>query len=283
MDHLSLVFFTVLAQASIGLFIVLGILHFTVKPTNNTLSKGFLFVWPLFGVAILFSLTHLGQPLRAFNVLTGLAHGSPLSIEIASSIIFGGFGFVYTVLQWFKLGSELLRKSLLIVTMMIGLWLLLAISNVYTLEGVVAWSSLLTPLQFFSTGLLLGVASAIVIIHVIQSKSTDQSDMVCRSIQMSTTTLLGIGILASMSVFAAFLVHVGRSGDITHNLDSYIVMARVISALIGATLCLAYVIKPASHHKLTITLSMSFGLLLLLTSELSARVIFYDMYHASGM
>ncbi|WP_165862852.1 dimethyl sulfoxide reductase anchor subunit family protein [Vibrio sinensis] len=278
MDHLSLVFFTVFAQASIGLFIVLGVLHLSVTPKNSVLSKGFLFVWPLFGIALLCSLTHLGQPLRAFNVLSGVTHGSPLSIEIISSIAFGSFGFIFTVLEWFKLGSDLFRKVLLFISMIVGCWLLMAISNVYTLDGVMAWANALTPIQFFSTALILGVTGTIAIINLMP-KTTKGAP----AIRIVTLSLFGVGLLISMAVFAAFLLHIGKEGLIPQQLHSYIAVVKVMFTLIGAALCVVYVIKPEKHNSMVKTVSMCVGVLLLITSELSGRVMFYDMYYITGM
>ncbi|MET4710040.1 DmsC/YnfH family molybdoenzyme membrane anchor subunit [Endozoicomonas lisbonensis] len=74
MDQLSLVFFTVLAQVAVGIFIALGLFELLAKPDARTLNKSFIAVWGVLGIAALASMTHLAQPLRMFNVLIGVGH-----------------------------------------------------------------------------------------------------------------------------------------------------------------------------------------------------------------
>ena len=82
MDQLSLVFFTVLAQMAVGLFISLGLFDLIGKPEARSLNKPLLVVWGVMAVGALASMTHLAQPLRMFNVLMGVSHGSALSLKL---------------------------------------------------------------------------------------------------------------------------------------------------------------------------------------------------------
>ena len=70
----------------------------------------------------------------------GVAHGSPLRLEIVALSLFGGAGVVYTAMRLFGIAPGL-QKLLLPVAMALGIVLILAIAKVYTLETVVTWNS----------------------------------------------------------------------------------------------------------------------------------------------
>lgn len=280
MDQLSLVFFTVFIQAAVGFFITLGLFSFTVR-TSRILDKGFLLVWPLFGLALLISLTHLGQPLKAFNVFAGMGHGSELSWEIFASMLFGIFGVVYTTMRWFKKGNLVMHALLLGFASACGLHLILTISRVYTLDGVFAWATVLTPLQFFATALLLGGATASTVVALFQRcPNTLSEDFPC-ILHIISMAFIIIGLALSLSVFASLLVHVGR-GDLPLSIFHIsLAGSRVLLAVLGGFLCvlpqMSWARNPACPY------AMVGGLALLFMAELAGRIFFYDMYYITGM
>ena len=83
----------------------------------------------MLGVWGALAMTHLGQPLRAFNVVFGLAHFSPLSLEIATTGAFGGAVFVYGAMAHFgileKLHKLVLARAALLF-MGLGCWIISA-------------------------------------------------------------------------------------------------------------------------------------------------------------
>ncbi|GAL04058.1 anaerobic dimethyl sulfoxide reductase chain C [Photobacterium aphoticum] len=116
MSQLSLVFFTVLAQSAVGMFIALGLIELFFKPNNKAMTRSFMAVFVLLGVGAIASVTHLGQPFRMFNVMFGLAHGSALSLEIVGLSLFGGAAVAYTGMRLLDI-MPAIRKVLLPVSM----------------------------------------------------------------------------------------------------------------------------------------------------------------------
>ena len=90
MHNIELILFSLLSQASVGLFLVYAFLHFISRDTSDlekaepavSLSA---FVIALAGLVISFS--HLGTPINAFNSLNNLA-GSWMSREILFQSLF---------------------------------------------------------------------------------------------------------------------------------------------------------------------------------------------------
>ena len=283
MEQLSLVLFTVLMQASIGLFIVLGAFSFATKKTSKTLDRAFCFVWIPFAIALLASFTHLGQPFKAFNVFSGIGHKSALSLEIIVTIVFGSFGFLYTVLRYRKMGSVLVLNILLAIASLIGLYLVCVISRVYTLEGVMAWSTILTPLQFYATTLLLGSASATVIVRVLEScpKIAPEDKLLC--IPRMGDILISIGIIFSLSLFVAFLIHLSKGAIPFADYHTCLTITRISLTIIGGIFCIIPQFYSNDNNKICPLLVMGGALISLLLAELAGRVLFYDMYYITGM
>ena len=72
MHELSLVFFTVLAQTAVGMFIALGLVEMLGKPDEKAMNKAFIATWVVMGLGALASITHMGTPMRMMNVVLGL-------------------------------------------------------------------------------------------------------------------------------------------------------------------------------------------------------------------
>lgn len=160
MHQLSLVFFTVLIQASTGLLLFSGIQQFKTTAdgqpriaVNNL--KFQIILWTLFIMGALASLLHLGKPSNALNVLYGILTGSPLSLEILSVGVFGTLLFIYSLLIWKK--TQIQKYNFFLgLTILAGLIVSYATARVYTLSTIPAWNSTWTLVQFFMSVLALG-------------------------------------------------------------------------------------------------------------------------------
>lgn len=91
MHELPLVFFTVFTQSAVGAFILLliGGAMGLVAPRRKAI--GLFSVMCLFGLGVIVGLFHVGQPLRALNMLLRVGH-SPMSNEIVLSAAFAALG-----------------------------------------------------------------------------------------------------------------------------------------------------------------------------------------------
>jgi len=170
LHELPLVIFTICAQMSVGSFVTLGIIQLlgsrVPAATMEKVTRPALYaIGPLLVLGLAASTFHLGSPLRAPNAILHWQE-SWLSREILLGIAFLVLGAAFAIVEWFKLFHYRLRQALAAVTAFVGLFLVYAISQVYSLRTVPAWSTSYTWIRFFTTTFLLGglaVAAALVI------------------------------------------------------------------------------------------------------------------------
>ena len=94
-----------------------------------------------------------------FNVLNVFRHfgTSWLSNEIVFGLTFAALGFLFAIMQWYKLGSHLLRQIIAGLAALAGIALIYSMAMIYmTLDSVPAWNSPVVMFHFFATALLLG-------------------------------------------------------------------------------------------------------------------------------
>lgn len=160
MQNISLVFFTSLAQASVGMVLFIALLPSGAElsaaksgPQGGPLRAphGFALAVALvlFALGVLFSLLHLSDPLIAFYSITNVGT-SWLSREILFMGLFG-----VSALALFFVGS----RALGLVAGLFGLGLVYVMSRVYMGTAVEFWSDGSTLWTFLSTSLLLGSAT----------------------------------------------------------------------------------------------------------------------------
>ncbi|RMB62122.1 dimethyl sulfoxide reductase anchor subunit family protein [Tessaracoccus antarcticus] len=222
--ELPLVIFTIAAQMSVGSFVVLGIIQLvnwnTPQRTLDKVTMPALYaIGPLLVFGLAASTLHLGSPMRAANALLHL-QSSWLSREILLGMLFAGSGALFAVLQWFRWGPHRLRQALALITAVLGLTLVYAISQVYSLRTIPAWATYATPLRFYITTFLLGgvaVAAALVVASYVRRRRGGEPDPEARA--LITRTVQGIafgGILALGLKFIgqpAYLSYLGTEGS----------------------------------------------------------------------
>lgn len=157
----SLVFFTTLAQLSVGIILWftfagyfyndMGLLIETGLSTRNPVLLALVFV----GVATVVSFLHLGKPANAPNALNNLS-GSWLSREILALGIYAVSLIIVLALGWNTGNTEKL-KYLLAPSSVLGLALLWMMIRIYVIPTIPAWHSWYTPLSFISTAICLGL------------------------------------------------------------------------------------------------------------------------------
>ncbi|OED50980.1 dimethyl sulfoxide reductase, partial [Endozoicomonas sp. (ex Bugula neritina AB1)] len=232
----------------------------------------------LLGIGAIASITHLGQPLRMFNVLMGIEHASPLTLEIIALSLFGGTAALFTALRLFGI-QQGLQRMLLIVGMLLGVVFVFAIANVYTLNTVVSWNSAWTPFQFFMTVALvgpLGAATLLRLLKALESNEQLQADQML-------SVISGVGLIAAVMGYAGYLVWLGQL-DVSVNPFEVAVyafnlpVARVCLLLAGILSWLVFSRRSAgSSYRLP-----AICLVMVLTSELMGRAFFYDVYISAG-
>ena len=158
----ALITFSILAQMSVGSFIVLGVVHYFVQrksgesQADQLSDRALLAIFPVLGLGLLASLLHLGNPINAYKAVTNLGT-SWLSREILFGVLFAVVGFAFAVMQWRKLSTFAVRNIVAWVAALIGIVLVYSMAMVYAIPTRPSWNLITTPISFLVTTLLLGV------------------------------------------------------------------------------------------------------------------------------
>lgn len=163
--ELPMITFTVLAQMSVGAFIVLGLIQtfgsmkYSAKTIDRVADPALLAIGPTLVLGLIASMFHMNDLTNTFNVVRHFGT-SWLSAEIVFGIAFAALGFLFAVLQWFKIGPVRLRQALAVLTALVGIVLIYCMAMIYySLTVVPAWNNISTPLGFYLTAIILGCLS----------------------------------------------------------------------------------------------------------------------------
>ena len=204
----ALITFTILAQMSVGSFLVLGVVHyFSARHSgpdeaDRLSDRALLAIGPALLLGLAASLLHLGNPINAYRAIANLGT-SWLSREIFCGVLFAALGGAFAFLQWRKLGSAAFRNFVALAAAGVGLLLVLSMAMVYMLPAEPAWNLVTTPLSFFATTFLLGVlamgAAFVANYAYLQRKAPGCADAQCvllrdslRWIAVASIILLGV-------------------------------------------------------------------------------------------
>ena len=317
--ELPMILFTILAQMSVGAFVVLGIVQivaarrFGAEAIDKVTDPALYAIGPAMVLGLAASMFHMNDPMNTLNVLRHF-ESSWLTREIVFGAAFAGLGFVFAVLQWKKWGSTRQRQALALITAVVGLLLVASMSMIYySLVTVPAWNTVATPAQFFTTTFLLGalavgaalmgtvmwrirVASQVVDadadgdVDVVEGRVVDPT-----SRTVLTSTLKGIGIAAVLLLGVEFVIIALHISDLAGGGDvageSVAVfsgawfVARLVLVFLGAGLLSVFVFRyagsSATARPLAILVTVAFALVLV--GELIGRSLFYDSMFRIGM
>ena len=155
----SLIFFTVLAQTAVGGYLLIGARALVLghdEEKLNSYKVPMFILWALMGLGFMFSTTHLGSPLRAFNAFNQLG-----SAWLSNEVFFGATFFAVGGLQWLlsvlKKGGVAIQKALMVGAMVLGVIFMYAMINVYMINTVPTWDNIYTPLSFIMTMVVGGL------------------------------------------------------------------------------------------------------------------------------
>ena len=162
MHELPLVFFTVLAQAAAGAYLILLLSQPVNGMDERKLSIGILVSMVLLSIGMLVGMFHLGMPIRALNLLAGVGR-SPMSNEILLGGVFAGFGILVGLAGYYNKGTPAQRKALRYVTAVFAIAFVATIPKVYQLSTVAAWNTSHTTIQMLASVFITGGALAAVL------------------------------------------------------------------------------------------------------------------------
>ncbi|EPI4981518.1 TPA: dimethyl sulfoxide reductase anchor subunit family protein [Raoultella planticola] len=272
-----LVLFTVLGQCVAGATIVSGLGWLSLTDNSEArqrLVKRMVFLWLMMGVGFLASVMHLGSPLRAFNSLHRIG-ASALSNEIASGALFfavGGFWWLLARLG--KLPASLSRPWLLL-SMLLGVMFVLAMTRVYQIETVPTWYSGGTTTSFFLTMALSGPLFAALLLRA-------------ANVEFNGRFFASLSVLA-LFVSLALVIQQGvelneiqssvqRAGTLVPNYAALqIWRIALLASGLGCWIC------PLCRNQTPRPGSLFIGLLLVLAGELIGRGLFYGLHMTVGV
>ncbi|CAH7212847.1 dimethyl sulfoxide reductase subunit C [Vibrio chagasii] len=275
----SLIFFTVLAQTAVGGYLLIGaralVLGYDEEKLNSYKVPMFI-LWALMGLGFMFSTTHLGSPLRAFNAFNQLG-----SAWLSNEVFFGAAFFAVGGLQWLlsvvKKGGMAIQKALMVGAMVLGVIFMYAMINVYMINTVPTWDNIYTPLSFVMTmvvgGLLL---SQFVIVFANDSRFT-----VDRNITMLAVIAIAISLLVTvgkLNLIGEIQTSVAKASELVDGLGSYVTLQ---VALLMASL-LVWILPMLNKAKVN-PVNLGLALVLFLASELIGRGLFYSLHMTSGL
>ncbi|MCW4444823.1 dimethyl sulfoxide reductase anchor subunit family protein [Vibrio splendidus] len=275
----SLIFFTVLAQTAVGGYLLIGARALVLghdEEKLNSYKVPMFILWALMGLGFMFSTTHLGSPLRAFNAFNQLG-----SAWLSNEVFFGAAFFAVGGLQWLlsvlKKGGVAIQKALMVGAMVLGVIFMYAMINVYMINTVPTWDNIYTPLSFIMTmvvgGLLL---SQFVIVFANDSRFT-----VDRNITMLAVIAVAISLLVTvgkLNLIGDIQTSAAKASELVDGLGNYVILQ---VALLMASL-LIWILPMLNKAKVN-PVNLGLALVLFLASELIGRGLFYSLHMTSGL
>lgn len=292
----ALITFTILTQMSVGSFLVLGIVHYYanrkagMKEADRLSDYALLAIVVVFGLALVASLLHLGNPLNAPRAVTHLAT-SWLSREILSGVVFAVLAVVFAFMQWRKIASFAVRNVIAWVAAIVGLVMVYIESHVYMLPTEPSWNSLATPISFFTTSLLLGslaMGAAFVANYAyLQRKDPEeakvQSELLrntLRGIAVASVVLLGVEFVV-IPIYVAYLATGSAAAIASAKLMvgpfGLVFVLRLLFAFVGAGIfgVFLYQITQSMGKEKTLGYLAYSAFVLVLVAEVLGRFLFY--------
>jgi len=304
LSELPLVIFTIIAQMSVGSFVVLGLIHlFGARTGRGAIDKvsdpALYAIGPILVLGLLASMTHLGTPIRAINALRHL-DSSWLSREIFFGLLFAAIGGAFAFSQWFKWLTPRLRQALAGLAALVGLALIWSMTMVYLLPTVPAWDSWATPARFFATTFLLGslaVGAALVVTADVRRRRGAVADEVSERVIMSSLRGIAIGAIAMLGVeFVVLPLYLGKlatdgsaattasAGTLVTTYGGYAVVQLVL-VFLGVALLGVFLSRLAKRFSTARMLALApvAAFVLVFAGEIIGRMLFYASYARVGL
>lgn len=278
-DQWPLILFTVFSQTAVGAFLLLGSIILSKKldcAESQRLHKSMFFVWVLMGLGFIVSTMHLGNPLRAFNALNQVGN-SWLSNEILSGSLFFATGGMYWLLEVIDKGKQSLRKALLVIAMSIGVAFMFSMIKVYLIDTVPTWNNLYTPLAFTLTTLISGLIFG----HLLLSASDLEITELDNTLPLFggiTITVCVISTVSHMISLADINTAISSASELIPNMME---LQTLRIGLLFAALSIWFVPRLINIRPAVPMMLLSF--MLIFTSELISRGIFYGLHMTVGM
>jgi len=293
----SLIIFTILGQMSVGVFLILGIVHtiavrrHPIEEVERLTDRALLAIGPVLVLGFIASLGHLGSPVNAYLSLLNVAE-SWLSREILFGTLFAATGALFALLQWRKIGSFALRRVVALVAAALGIAFVVTMALIYMLPLQPAWNLWVTPLTFIVTSLLTGalaIGVAFVASYAYERKREGADHAALASLlydSLRGLVLAAVVLVGVQLVTVSLHVTVLSAGETSAAVDSAAALTGDFGVVFGLRLTLAFVgaaifgfliyrstIWATSQRTIGTLVGGAFGLVLV--SEVLGRYLFY--------
>lgn len=278
----SLVFFTTVTQASIGITLCFATLNFGgVASWQNgpSLYNPVLLALLLVAIATLVSLAHLGTPTNAPRALNNLA-GSWLSREILALGLHSA-ALAVTFIVGRVYGTAPAHNLVLALSAVMGVLLLWSMTRVYMIVTIPPWNTCHTRLGFTTTTLSLGAG---ILMAGQFSHRIDFSDMAVGVLLGLLCTVL-LAELVSATRYQSTLEKMdggidkpvyGQGAFYRRYLARLVTLCAAIISMVILALLVVYGSKiPAAWAWLVLTLTLA--------QEITGRNLFYAAYFRAGV
>ncbi|HHL2559163.1 TPA: dimethyl sulfoxide reductase anchor subunit family protein [Yersinia enterocolitica] len=254
MHELPLVFFTVLGQTAAGVFALVFLSHKLGLTTAQQLKQANIIGLILMLVGLVIGALHVGQPLRAMNMLLGVGR-SPMSNEIVLSSLFVAMA-CGTVFFSVMVKNAVLAMLCNVATVIFGLAFAWSITQVYQLTTVANWDTSYTALQLWMTVLVGGGAFAIL----------------TGARQVGATALL-VGAIVTLVNKPGYLSFLGQSSVELSSQQAMFWGVQILLLTLGIFVAAAALLKDRIPRA---TLAVSASALVI--AELAGRIAFYNLW-----
>lgn len=271
-----LVLFTVLGQCVVGALIVSGLAWFSAKDAaaRQRIVRSMFFLWVVMGAVFLASVMHLGSPLRALNSLNRVG-ASALSNEIASGSLFFAVGGVWWLVAFLGKMPAALGKIWLLVSMILGVVFVWAMTQVYQIDTVPTWHNGYTTINFFMTVLLSGPLFAALLLRTVR-------------VSFNAVTNASISVLALLVCAGVIALQGVSLGEIHSSVQQATALVPdygrlqvwrilLLAAGLGCWIC------PLIRRKEPRVVGLAIGLIFVLAGEIIGRGLFYGLHMTVGM
>ncbi len=276
-----LVAFTVLAQTAVGAHLTVnafekfGLPPRIPEPRMNIARFAILVVM---GLGFLFSTTHLGSPLRAFNAFNRVG-STALSNEILTGASFLSLAGLYWLMTILKIGGEGIRKIVNWLSIAVGILFMFSMANVYHIKTVPAWYTPMTTIAFGFTVLTAGLMFGYTLINVLDVTAEKTN----RRLMWAGVSLIALNLAFTVLQtlhFASISTAIHSGLDQMTLLSNY-VAGHVLLLVISAGILVFTELFTARGRQKNLLIIVAF--VALFVAEILGRNVFYGMHFTSGL
>lgn len=236
-EEWPLMMFTLLTQLAVGSFVMLVLIRSLLgktesKEANQLLQFGVKAVGVTMGIALVFSLFHLGTPSGAYRSILNLG-SSWLSREILTA---GGF-FALWIVTYLQLRKGSYSSLLGWMTSIVGLLAIFCMGSIYATSIRPAWDSANTFLAFYGSTFLFGSVGATL------SLLRGKSGMNLSGESLSTlkkVSIIGLAAVVLPLVYLPLYISSLNGGN-----SAAVASAQMLSGTYGVVLALRWILSAA--------------------------------------